>query len=391
MKKRWLLCLSLFLFLCLQLESIGLEASAPSISSTPADGSVFHGERNFTTSYGQVFREVWTPAKPNDYYHLKIEISATGYGEVAFTLKGNTADRNIGNWASEPLRKANNETFSYEVKFDTNIINEDRSGFTDEISPTTVSMAASGSAQTRSRQITIYGNRQAAITAQASTTGPSVGFVIGKTTFWKWEAGITRSVEVDPNKDPDYEGKYHVTINDTDIDPGYGSGSGNSNTGCSKVDSQNWCDDDGTCTSSSGSGVPGPDCGYNWCCCAGYNSGSTPPTDNTPNCQDCTSHCSSPCSCTNSGTCDGTVVDTTPNSQDCASDCSSPCSCTNSGTCGGTVSTPPTGSGSDDDSRSCNTARIWRGGTHKCDSAGSCSSTGSALQSSCGRGRCSCS
>lgn len=38
-------------------------------------------------------------------------------------------------------------------------------------------------------------------------------------------------------------------------------------------------------------------------------SGSTPPppTDNTPNCQDCTTHCSSPCNCTNSGTCGGTV------------------------------------------------------------------------------------
>ena len=33
-----------------------------------------------------------------------------------------------------------------------------------------------------------------------------------------------------------------------------------------------------------------------------------PPTDDTPNCQDCTSHCSSPCSCTNSGTCNGTVA-----------------------------------------------------------------------------------
>ena len=38
------------------------------------------------------------------------------------------------------------------------------------------------------------------------------------------------------------------------------------------------------------------------------SSGSTPPPDNTPNCQDCTSHCSSPCSCTNSGTCNGTVA-----------------------------------------------------------------------------------
>ena len=67
-------------------------------------------------------------------------------------------------------------------------------------------------------------------------------------------------------------------------------------------------------------------------------------TDETPNCQDCTSHCSSPCSCTNSGTCNGTVVDETPNCQDCTSHCSSPCSCTNSGTCNGTVSTPPSGS-----------------------------------------------
>jgi len=72
-------------------------------------------------------------------------------------------------------------------------------------------------------------------------------------------------------------------------------------------------------------------------------SGSTPPqpTDNTPNCQDCTSHCSSPCSCTNSGTCNGTVVDNTPNCSGCTSHCSSPCSCSDSGTCNGTVAAPP--------------------------------------------------
>lgn len=44
--------------------------------------------------------------------------------------------------------------------------------------------------------------------------------------------------------------------------------------------------------------------------------GSTPPSpspsDETPNCQDCTSHCSSPCSCTNSGTCNGTVATLPP-------------------------------------------------------------------------------
>ena len=65
--------------------------------------------------------------------------------------------------------------------------------------------------------------------------------------------------------------------------------------------------------------------------------GSDPSTDNTPNCPDCTSDCSSPCSCSNSGTCNGTVTDSTPNCQDCTSHCSSPCSCSNSGTCNGTV------------------------------------------------------
>lgn len=120
--------------------------------------------------------------------------------------------------------------------------------------------------------------------------------------------------------------------------------------------------------------------------------GSTPPpppTDNTPNCPDCTSHCSSPCNCTNSGTCNGTVVDNTPNCSGCTSHCSSPCSCS-SGTCNGTVSPPPPPP-PPPTPRTCSTERIWSGGTHKCDSAGSCSSTGNAFQSSCGRGRCRCS
>ena len=64
-------------------------------------------------------------------------------------------------------------------------------------------------------------------------------------------------------------------------------------------------------------------------------------SDNTPNCPDCTSDCSSPCSCTNSGTCGGTVTDNTPNCPDCTSHCSSPCGCSNSGTCNGSVYTPP--------------------------------------------------
>ena len=81
-------------------------------------------------------------------------------------------------------------------------------------------------------------------------------------------------------------------------------------------------------------------CGGDFCNCnsgSSDSSSTTPPSDDTPSCSGCTSHCSSPCSCSNSGTCNGTVVDDTPNCQDCTSHCSSPCSCTNSGTCNGTV------------------------------------------------------
>ena len=118
MKNRWFLLLSLLLVVSLvvsfgavaifyippeilnndwnnnrkDLESSGLEASAPRIFSGPSDGSVFHGERNVTPGYGQVVHEVWTPGKPWGYYNLKIGINATGYGEVAFTLNGNTSD-----------------------------------------------------------------------------------------------------------------------------------------------------------------------------------------------------------------------------------------------------------------------------------------------------------
>lgn len=43
--------------------------------------------------------------------------------------------------------------------------------------------------------------------------------------------------------------------------------SGNSNPGCSNVSGWNYCNDQGSCSVGSGSGVPGPQCGHNWCCC----------------------------------------------------------------------------------------------------------------------------
>ena len=55
----------------------------------------------------------------------------------------------------------------------------------------------------------------------------------------------------------------------------------------------------------------------------------TPPPDDTPNCPDCTSHCSSPCGCINSGTCNGSIgspsppSDNTPDCSYCTGGCSS--------------------------------------------------------------------
>ena len=49
-----------------------------------------------------------------------------------------------------------------------------------------------------------------------------------------------------------------------------GSSNGQSGFGCSNDPDNDWCSDDGTCLQPSGSGVPSPDCGHNYCCCSAY-------------------------------------------------------------------------------------------------------------------------
>ena len=48
------------------------------------------------------------------------------------------------------------------------------------------------------------------------------------------------------------------------------SGSSSSGYGCSNNETYNYCTDTGSCSTRSSSGVPGPDCGHNYCCCAPY-------------------------------------------------------------------------------------------------------------------------
>ena len=99
--------------------------------------------------------------------------------------------------------------------------------------------------------------------------------------------------------------------------------------------------------------------------------GSTPPTGSTPPPPD-------------------PPTDNTPNCQDCTSDCSSPCSCTNSGTCGGTVSTPPSGSTPPSPSyHACNVHETSVSGDHSYISSCSSSNANGTCQNSSGYYACS--
>ena len=83
-------------------------------------------------------------------------------------------------------------------------------------------------------------------------------------------------------------------------------------------------------------------------------------------------------------------TDNTPNCPDCTSDCSSPCNCTNSGTCGGTVSTPPSGSTPPSPSyHACNVHETSVSGDHSYISSCSSSNANGTCQNSSGYYACS--
>ena len=202
-------------------ESTGLHTTKPTIRSTPANGLKMVGER-IVDSAGNIVTEEWTPYKPEDYHYITIGLIATGYGEVSFVLKGQTRDHVIGNWQSEPIEKAEREVYQFRIKELNNVINkgipENRVGHIRDIDK--VDVSATAQVFVRSRRVTTYGSRQEAKTAQASLpAGVSAGVVIGTSSYWKWEAGMTVPVKVDPKNDLFvYEGSYFIDINDSVID-----------------------------------------------------------------------------------------------------------------------------------------------------------------------------
>ena len=192
-------------------ESSGLHASKPVIRQTPFNGMNIHGER-VVTDNSFIITEKWVPYKPEKPYHyITIMLRATGYGEVSFELNGETKDFSIGHWTSEPIQKAENDIYKFRIEEQNNVINKSLSDYhSDQIQDTDVSVSATGKAITRSRRIMTYGSKQAALNAQASSSGGGIGFVIGKSSYWQWVAGLAREVNADP-----YNGRYSITINDT--------------------------------------------------------------------------------------------------------------------------------------------------------------------------------
>ena len=111
---------------------------------------------------------------------------------------------------------------------------------------------------------------------------------------------------------------------------------------------------------------------------------STPtPTDNTPNCQDCTSDCSSPCSCTNSGTCGGSSSSDDSSSDDSSSsDSRSVTLCpAHSWTGCGSSTSHATTCGGGHTYYTCNTSAVARHGNSRMCRRSSCGNTWSGCQS----------
>lgn len=185
-------------------ESAGLEASAPVIISTPINDLTMHGERGVLDD-GTIIEEKWEPYKPDGYHYITISIKATGYGEVVFELNGHTKDYPIGNWKSEPIEKAVNEYYEFEIE-------EPNSVDVANIQPTTVNVSATGKVLTRSVRLTTYGSMQEELRVQASTSGVGVTFGTGKSSFWEWTPGITTTVPAEGYLH--YNGKYSITTND---------------------------------------------------------------------------------------------------------------------------------------------------------------------------------
>ena len=244
-------------------ESLTIDQGARIIAA--GDGTAYSGTRSIDSSTNRILSESWEPTKPPTNWDFTVYIVASGYGEAVLSLYGKSQDYDIGDWRSGPeLTPADKDTFSLTVStlspaynFPMILLDSPphaplNSGYANEINTGDFSGEASGTATTRGRKVETYYGSTAGLNVGLNMSGPNVGIVIGGTTNWKWSPG--------PNH-PDTSGSLTASMSVSVSDSGSGSGSG---------------------------------------------SGSTP-TDNTPNCQDCTSHCSSPCNCSNSGTCDGTA------------------------------------------------------------------------------------
>lgn len=259
-------------------ESLTIEQGARITSN--ADGTAYSGTRSIDSSTSRILSESWDPSKPSTSWEFTVYIVASGYGEVVLSLYGVSQDYDIGSWRSGPeLTPADHQTFSLSVdtlspayNFPMIFFDEPphaplNSGYANEINTGSFSRVASGTATARGRSVETYYGSTAGLSAGLNMSGPNVGIVLGRTTNWRWSPGINH-----PSTPASKTATKSVSVSDssTGSSSGGGSDSGSdsgSGPGCSNNPSYNWCSDTGACTVGSGNGVPGPECGHNWCCC----------------------------------------------------------------------------------------------------------------------------
>ena len=204
----------------------------------------------------------YTTATLPQHLYISIKAKATGFGDVTLSLT------NI-NVTDQPLKSISSSGTE---------IGRMRAVFGVPFSAAaTYSYSSHGYAVPTSTTAKTY-NWSASGTVKLTPYAWEWGLLGGRNITGSW---VEKTNLAKIKSAPSQSGSWVVTSS-----TGSGSGNGNSNgnnsgssSGCSNNPLYNYCTDTGSCTTRSGSGIPG-ECGHNYCCCAPagsptYNGGNT--------------------------------------------------------------------------------------------------------------------
>ncbi len=330
--------------ICLsQNATSSIDTTGVSLMAIPSDGDF--SVTIVSDSNEKVRREEWSPYAPSPRTIFTATTTAKGSGYVHFTIgTAPKAAQQIGKFGKDDKGKLIWEPELYYVTIQA-AHHESFPAFTyDGPSRIRGKVASGAHSQTMSAKM---GTQSLAIFhggggSAAIAIGQNPALIIGSTTNWSigalavnwgnptshtanWNISVTKTTEnVSCNND-----KCTISVSTANEHEKPHAGCNHLHYWCSSDDAEKHrlrtCDrrhgrSQAVCGESyrkcDYDGVDVNDPNYNRCRWGGFHSEissiespvvSPTPADGTPNCPDCTSHCSSPCSCTNSGTCNGTV------------------------------------------------------------------------------------